>query len=123
MKHIAAYILAVLGGNATPSAEDVTAIITAAGGEADEESLTKMLGDLEGKDVAELMLAGKTRLVETMGSAVMAAGAAAGGGGGDAAAGGGAAAAEAEPEPEPEPEEEIDLGGGMDMFGGGEADY
>jgi len=46
-----------------------------------------------------------------------------GGGDGAAAGGGGGGAAEPEPEPEPEPEEEIDLGGGMDMFGGGEADY
>uniref|UniRef100_A0A7R9Y926 60S acidic ribosomal protein P1 n=1 Tax=Pinguiococcus pyrenoidosus TaxID=172671 RepID=A0A7R9Y926_9STRA len=42
--------------------------------------------------------------------------------GGDAGGAGGAAEAEAEPEPEEEPEE-VDLGGGMDMFGGGDADY
>jgi len=41
-----------------------------------------------------------------------------GGGGGGGAAGGEAAAAA---EPEPEEEEEIDMGGGMDMFGGEEA--
>eukprot|EP00636_Phaeomonas_parva_P007572 CAMPEP_0118852830 /NCGR_PEP_ID=MMETSP1163-20130328/1663_1 /TAXON_ID=124430 /ORGANISM="Phaeomonas parva, Strain CCMP2877" /LENGTH=75 /DNA_ID=CAMNT_0006785295 /DNA_START=609 /DNA_END=833 /DNA_ORIENTATION=+ len=73
MKEIAAYLLCVLGGNATPSKDDVTAIVTAAGGDVNEESLDKMLGDLEGKDVAELMLEGKKRLVETMGSAVAAA--------------------------------------------------
>eukprot|EP00636_Phaeomonas_parva_P001653 CAMPEP_0118872080 /NCGR_PEP_ID=MMETSP1163-20130328/14415_1 /TAXON_ID=124430 /ORGANISM="Phaeomonas parva, Strain CCMP2877" /LENGTH=117 /DNA_ID=CAMNT_0006807233 /DNA_START=36 /DNA_END=389 /DNA_ORIENTATION=+ len=53
-----------------------------------------------------------------------------GGGGGAAAAAGpagdagaaGAAEEEAEKEKEEEPEE-VDLGGGMDMFGGGDADY
>eukprot|EP00934_Nitzschia_sp_Nitz4_P004981 Nitzschia sp. Nitz4//scaffold75_size92586//15930//16404//NITZ4_004843-RA/size92586-augustus-gene-0.76-mRNA-1//1//CDS//3329557669//4971//frame0 len=43
----------------------------------------------------------------------------AGSGGGNAAAAGGEAAAEEEKEEEkPEEEEEMDLGGGMDMFGG-----
>jgi ribosomal protein L12E/L44/L45/RPP1/RPP2 len=45
-----------------------------------------------------------------------------GGGGGGAAAGGdAAAAAEAQPE-EKEEEEEMDMGGGMDMFGGDEGE-
>uniref|UniRef100_A0A7S1XPS5 60S acidic ribosomal protein P1 n=1 Tax=Phaeomonas parva TaxID=124430 RepID=A0A7S1XPS5_9STRA len=39
-----------------------------------------------------------------------------------AAAGGDAGGAAPEPEKEEEPEE-VDLGGGMDMFGGGDADY
>jgi len=68
------------------------------------------------------MMAGKTRLVETMGSAVMAAPGAVGGGGAGGGGGGGGGDVAVEPEPEPEPEEEIDLGGGMDMFGGG-SDY
>lgn len=43
MKLLAAYVLLVLGGNATPSAEDVTSVITSVGGEVDEESLTLFL--------------------------------------------------------------------------------
>mmetsp|Transcript_24966 Transcript_24966/g.30135 ORF Transcript_24966/g.30135 Transcript_24966/m.30135 type:complete len:125 (+) Transcript_24966:115-489(+) len=43
------------------------------------------------------------------------------GGGGGGGAGGDAAAAEEEEEEEKEEEEEMDLGGGMDMFGGDEA--
>ena len=42
MKHIAAYLLLVLGGNATPSVEDVTKLITSVGGEVEEEKLTTM---------------------------------------------------------------------------------
>lgn len=43
-----------------------------------------------------------------------------GGGGGGGSGGGGAAAPAAEEKKEEEEEEEIDMGGGMDMFGGGE---
>ena len=43
MKLLAAYLLLVLGGNATPSAEDVTKVITAVGGEVDEEQLSSLL--------------------------------------------------------------------------------
>ena len=46
MKAIAAYALLVLGGNATPSAEDVTKVITAAGGEADEEQVSALISDM-----------------------------------------------------------------------------
>jgi large subunit ribosomal protein LP2 len=62
MKHIAAYALLVLGGNATPTAEDVTNVITAAGGEVDEEKLAKLIADLEGKDIHELLAKGETDL-------------------------------------------------------------
>ena len=62
MKHIAAYAVLVLGGNATPSVEDVTAVITAAGGEVDEEKLGQLIGDLEGKDINELLAKGETDL-------------------------------------------------------------
>jgi ribosomal protein L12E/L44/L45/RPP1/RPP2 len=55
MRHLAAYLLLVLGGNATPSAEQVNAVITAAGGEADEAKVTALLADLEGKDIHELL--------------------------------------------------------------------
>ena len=62
MRHIAAYLLAVLGGNATPSAEDVTNIITSAGGEADEAALTLLFSELEGKSIEELFAEGKEKL-------------------------------------------------------------
>ena len=55
MRYLAAYVLLVLGGNATPSAEQVSAVITAAGGEADEAALATLIGDLEGKDIHELL--------------------------------------------------------------------
>eukprot|EP00297_Palpitomonas_bilix_P022559 CAMPEP_0113886542 /NCGR_PEP_ID=MMETSP0780_2-20120614/11619_1 /TAXON_ID=652834 /ORGANISM="Palpitomonas bilix" /LENGTH=48 /DNA_ID=CAMNT_0000874781 /DNA_START=19 /DNA_END=161 /DNA_ORIENTATION=+ /assembly_acc=CAM_ASM_000599 len=48
MKLVAAYLLAVLGGKASPSAEDAKSIIASVGGEVDESRLTTLLGELNG---------------------------------------------------------------------------
>lgn len=116
MKHLAVYMMLVLGGNATPSKEDVTKALSAVGIEADGERLSKMMAELEGKDLNELLENGK-ELLAKFGS---------GGGGGGAGSGGGGGAAEEAEEEKPEEEEEADIGGGMDMFGGedgGGGDY
>ena len=107
MKYIAAYLLCVVGGNASPDAAAVSKVVTAAGGEADEEQINALIGDLAGKDLNELLAEGETKLSKVSGG---------GGGGG----GGGAAAAEEAPKEEAKKEEEeVDFSGGMDMFGGG----
>ena len=62
MKELAAYMLLVKGGNATPSAADVTKVIEAVGGEVDTEKLTTLLADMEGKDFNELLEAGREKL-------------------------------------------------------------
>jgi large subunit ribosomal protein LP2 len=62
MRHLAAYLLLVLGGNSTPSAEDVTNVIKSAGGEVDEAALTLLMSELEGQSVAELLAKGKESL-------------------------------------------------------------
>ena len=113
MKHLAAYLLLKLGGNDSPSADDITTALSTVGVEVDSEALDRLLSDLEGKDLDELLAAGKERLAK------FGAGGGGGGGGGGAAAGG-AAAAEEKVEEKKEEEEEMDLGGGMDMFGGDE---
>ena len=69
MRHLAAYLLLVIGGNAAPTAEDVTQVITTAGGEVDEEKLAKLLGDLEGKDIHELLAKGEADLKSVVGVA------------------------------------------------------
>uniref|UniRef100_K3WA32 60S acidic ribosomal protein P2 n=1 Tax=Globisporangium ultimum (strain ATCC 200006 / CBS 805.95 / DAOM BR144) TaxID=431595 RepID=K3WA32_GLOUD len=112
MRYIAAYLLAVLGGNESPSAADVTKIISSVGVEVDAERLAKVISELEGKDVNKIIAAGSKKLAKFGGGAAPAAAA-------GAAAAGGAAEAVVE---EKEEEEEADLGAGMDMFGGG-ADY
>lgn len=108
MKHLAAYLLLKLGGNDSPSADDVTKALATVGVETDADSLAKLIADLEGKDVDQLMKEGKEKLAKF------------GGGGGGGGGGGAAAAVEEVKEEEKEEEEEMDLGGGMDMFGGEE---
>jgi len=111
MRHLAAYLLLVVGGNASPSAEDVKALLATAGVEVDDARLSQLIGDLAGKDVNELVALGKEKLMK--GGAVAAAAAA------PAAAGGAAAPAAAKKEEKPKEEEVDALDGGMDMFGGG----
>ncbi|KAI9184136.1 60S acidic ribosomal protein P2 [Blastocladiella emersonii ATCC 22665] len=107
MKHIAAYLLAVLGGNAAPSVADITAILSSVGIDADVEQLEKVVSELAGKSVEDVIAEGQTKLasVPAGGAAVAAAGA--------PAAGGAAAPAAAEAEPEPESEEDDDMGFGL----------
>jgi ribosomal protein L12E/L44/L45/RPP1/RPP2 len=111
MKHVAAYLLLVLGGNESPTAADVTTALSSVGVEADADSLNRLIADMDGKDVNEVLESGKEMLAKFGGG---------GGGGGGAAAGGDDAAVEEEEEKVEE--EEMDVGGGMDMFGGDEGD-
>ena len=116
MKHIAAYCLLLCGGNESPSVDQVKSVITAAGGEAseaDDEQITKLFADLEGKNIHELLAEGQKKLKTCVSG---------GGGGGGAAApaaAGGAAPAAAKEEEKPKEEEVDPMEGGMDMFGGG----
>ena len=113
MRHVAAFLLCVLGGNDAPSAADVEKVITSFGGEVDAEKVELLVKELEGKNIEELIEAGKKKL------ATVSVGAAAPAGAAGAAA---PAAAAAPAKEEKVEEEEADLGGGMDMFGGG-SDY
>merc|ERR1740124_1320800 len=111
MKHVAAYLLAQLGGNSSPDAKAVSAILDSVGAECDEAKCTKLLSALSGKDLVEVLAAGRAKM------AAMPSGGGGGGGGAAPAAaakgGGGAAAAPAAKEEAPEEEEE-DMG--FDLF-------
>lgn len=56
MKLLAAYLLATLGGNESPSAADVKKILSAVGIEAEEERLNKLISEVGGKDINEVSL-------------------------------------------------------------------
>eukprot|EP00595_Chromulina_sp_UTEXLB2642_P001231 CAMPEP_0196765488 /NCGR_PEP_ID=MMETSP1095-20130614/9383_1 /TAXON_ID=96789 ORGANISM="Chromulina nebulosa, Strain UTEXLB2642" /NCGR_SAMPLE_ID=MMETSP1095 /ASSEMBLY_ACC=CAM_ASM_000446 /LENGTH=119 /DNA_ID=CAMNT_0042123615 /DNA_START=73 /DNA_END=432 /DNA_ORIENTATION=- len=119
MRHLAAYLLLVVGGNATPTAEDVTTLLGTAGIEVDSDRLQTLITDLEGKSLAELATLGRDKLY--VGGGGVASGSAP-----SAAPAGGAAAPVVEKKEEKPKEEEVDaLDGGMDMFGGsgGGSDY
>jgi len=116
MKELATYLMLQIGGNAEPSKADVTGALSAVGVEIDSASLDKLYSDLEGKDISELLEAGKEQLAKFGGG---------GGGGGGGAAG---AAAEEVVEEEEEEEEEAEApagGGGLfgDDGGGDGGDY
>jgi large subunit ribosomal protein LP2 len=111
MKELAVYMMLAVGGNATPTAADVSKAMSAVGLEADDARLTTLISEMEGKDINELLESGKELLAKFGGG---------GGGGGGGAAGGGAVVEEKEEEKEEE-EEAGDIGGGMDMFGGDDA--
>ncbi|EXF73005.1 60S acidic ribosomal protein P2 [Colletotrichum paranaense] len=97
MKHLAAFLLLGLGGNTSPSAKDVKAVLESVGIEADDERLNKLISELEGKDINELIAEGSSKLASVP----------SGGAGGAAAASGGAAAGgAAEDAPKEEKEEE-----------------
>jgi large subunit ribosomal protein LP2 len=61
MKYLAAYLLLGLAGNTSPSAEDIKGVLSAIGIDADEERLSKLLSELEGKDINEVFT-GQLRL-------------------------------------------------------------
>ncbi|XP_021278413.1 60S acidic ribosomal protein P2B-like [Herrania umbratica] len=112
MKVIAAYLLAVLGGNFNPSADDLKDILGSVGAEADDDRIELLLSEVKGKDITELIAAGREKLasVPCGGGAVAVAAPAAGGGGGAAPA------AEAKKEEKVEEKEESDDDMGFSLF-------
>ena len=54
MKHLAAYLLLTLGGNSSPSAKDIKAVLASVGIEADDDRLETLLTELKGKDINEV---------------------------------------------------------------------
>ncbi|XP_061340250.1 large ribosomal subunit protein P2z-like isoform X2 [Gastrolobium bilobum] len=127
MKVIAAYLLAVLGGNTTPSADDLKDILGSGipflilnfqfsvGAEADDDNIGVLLSELKGKDIAEVIASGREKLASVPsggGGAAVAVAAASGGGGGAAAP----AAAESKKEEKVEEKEESDDDMGFSLF-------
>ncbi|XP_061722294.1 uncharacterized protein LOC133528828 isoform X1 [Cydia pomonella] len=57
MRYVAAYLLAELGGKANPAASDLEKILSSVGIEADAEKLKKVIAELAGKSIEELIAA------------------------------------------------------------------
>lgn len=53
MRYVAAYLLAVLGGNTSPSSSDIKDILESVGVTFDEEKAGIVCGKLKGKDINE----------------------------------------------------------------------
>ncbi|KAI3738631.1 hypothetical protein L2E82_28675 [Cichorium intybus] len=113
MKVVAAYLLALLGGNTSPSAEDLKKILGSVGADADEDRIQLLLSEVKGKDITELIASGREKLASVpSGGGGVAVAAAAGGGAAPAAA----AAAETKKEEKVEEKEESDDDMGFSLF-------
>lgn len=88
MRYVAAYLLAVLGGKESPAAADIEKILSSVGIEADATRLNKVVADLKGKSIDQLIEEGREKLSSMP----------VGGGGAVAAPAAGAPAAEAKAE-------------------------
>lgn len=107
MKYLAAYLLLAQGGNASPSASDISSLLETVGVEVDQKRLSTLLSELEGKSVEELIAEGSSKLASVPTGGAAASGA-------PAAAAGGAEEAAAEEKKEEEKEEsDDDMGFGL----------
>ena len=104
MKHIAAFALLVLGGNASPSAADVEKVLTAAGVKADSGKVAALVESLSGKNFHEVVAEG-LKVLSSFGGAPVA-----------AAASSSKVEAKVEAKKEEPKEEEVDVDMG-DLFG------
>ncbi|XP_076473041.1 large ribosomal subunit protein P2-like [Babylonia areolata] len=113
MRYVAAYLLAAMGNaKEDPSAADVEKILSSVGIEAEADKVKKVVGELAGKSLEELIAEGATRLASMpAGGAVPSGGAAAA-----PAAAGEAAPAEAKKEEKKEESEESDDDMGFGLF-------
>lgn len=104
MRHIAAYILATLGGNSQPSSSDVSSILKSVGIASDAQLIEKVVSELSGKNVDAVVSEGMKKFASIpSGVAVVSAPAASS----NAPA---AAAAKEAPKKKEESEEEMGLG-------------
>lgn len=108
MKHVAAYMLATLGGVEQPSVADIKKILSAAGIQTEDERAEQLVASLSGKNVEEVVASGMSKLASMPagGAAVAAA----------PVAGGNAAPAAAKEEAKKEEKEESDDDMGFGLF-------
>ncbi|CAH2354683.1 60S acidic ribosomal protein P2-beta [[Candida] railenensis] len=105
MKYLAAYLLLVNAGNTSPSAADIKKVLEAVAIDVEDEKITQLLAEVEGKNVEELIAEGNEKL-----SSVPTGGAAAPSGGASSAAATEEAAEEAAEEEKEESDDDMGFG-------------
>ncbi|KAF6008689.1 hypothetical protein HII12_003916 [Brettanomyces bruxellensis] len=108
VKYLAAYLLLTKAGKETPSKDDVTKVLEAAGAEIDEAKIDSLIESLKDKKVEDVIAQGQEKL-STVSIAAPAASA-------DGKSSDDAADEEKE-DAEEEEEEDDDMDMGMDLFG------
>ncbi|KAG8563931.1 hypothetical protein GDO81_016258 [Engystomops pustulosus] len=114
MRYVAAYLLAVLGGTDNPSAGDLKKILDSVGIELDKELADKVISELKGKKIDDVIAQGNTKLASMPAGGAVAVSASAGSAA--PAAGGSAAPAEEKKEEKKEESEESDEDMGFGLF-------
>lgn len=113
MKYCAAYLMCILGGNESPTAADIQKILESVEAEFDEGVAQKLVSELEGKTVHEIIAAGREKLKSFGGGGGGGSAEVPSGGAGGAAQGKQQAKEEKKAEVVEEEEEEVDF----DLFG------
>ncbi|XP_054828152.1 60S acidic ribosomal protein P2 [Eublepharis macularius] len=113
MRYIAAYLLAVLGGNESPSSKDLKKILDSVGIETDDERVNKVINELNGKNIEDVIAQGNSKLASMPAGGTVAVSA---GGPAAPAAGATPAAAEEKKEEKKEESEESDDDMGFGLF-------
>ncbi|XP_063800844.1 large ribosomal subunit protein P2 [Pseudophryne corroboree] len=113
MRYISSYLLAVLGGNDNPSIGDLKKILESVGIELDKECAEKVISELKGKKIEDVIAQGNTKLASMPSGGAVAAAVSAS----SAAPAAGAPAAKAEEKKEEkEDSEESDGDMGFGLF-------
>ena len=73
MRYVAAYLLAALGGNASPSEKDLKKILSSVGVEVDASSLKLVISELKGKSIEDVLAEGREKLASVPSGAAPAA--------------------------------------------------
>ncbi|TNN76433.1 60S acidic ribosomal protein P2 [Liparis tanakae] len=116
MRYVAAYLLAVLGGNTSPSIKDIKAILGSVGIEAEDERLNKVISELNGKNINEVMNSGLSKLASVPAGGAVAVTAVAAAAPVAAAAGAAPVVAEEKKEEKKDESEESDEDMGFGLF-------
>ncbi|XP_043856717.1 60S acidic ribosomal protein P2-like [Dromiciops gliroides] len=116
MHYVAAYLLAVLGGNNSPNSKDLKKVLDSVGIKADKECMKKVIGKLSSKNIEDVIAQGSSKLASMPSGGGAVAVAASAGSAAPAAAGVTPAAAEEKKEEKKEESEESDDDMGFGPF-------
>ncbi|NWI47808.1 RLA2 protein, partial [Picathartes gymnocephalus] len=114
MRYVAAYLLAVLGGNESPTSKDLKKILDSVGIETDDERMNKVISELNGKNIEDVIAQGNGKLASMPAGGAVAV--SAGGGSAAPTAAAAPAAAEEKKEEKKEESEESDDDMGFGLF-------
>ncbi|XP_025210969.1 60S acidic ribosomal protein P2 isoform X1 [Theropithecus gelada] len=114
MRYVASYLLAALGGNSSPSAKDIKKILDSVGIEADDDRLNKVISELNGKNIEDVIAQGIGKLASVPAGGAVTVSAAPGSAA--PAAGSAPAAAEEKKDEKKEESEESDDDMGFGLF-------